>query len=255
MATRRTVTVKIGGKAAEKTELLRALFREMKALSGTHRFLLVHGGGAEVTAVSRKFGIQAVFTDGVRMTSPEEMDIVDMVLSGKINKQLVRLCRSCGLDAVGLSGSDGGIFLGTARGGSRTGDIATVEPRLLATLLEAGYLPVISSTSMDSSGTALNINADAAAFCLAGRLRADVLLFFSDIPGVLRDGKAIPRLAPSEARKLIETGVVTGGMIPKVSASLGAIEEGVGRVVIGQYDTEGTLEDFLADRRGIAIAS
>jgi acetylglutamate kinase len=255
MADMQTIVVKIGGKAAEKTELLRGLFREMKELSGTYRFLLVHGGGAEVTAVSKKFGIQAVFKDGVRQTTPEEMDIVDMVLSGRINKQLVRLCRACGLDAVGLSGSDGGIFLGRARGKSRTGDIATVAPRLLSTLLEAGFLPVVSSTSMDAAGTALNINADAAAFALASRLRAEVLLFFSDIPGVLRDGVAIPRLDAGEAQKLIADGVVTGGMIPKVSASLEALGEGVGRVVIGEYETEGTLMDFLSDKRGTAIAS
>lgn len=255
MADGMTVVVKIGGKAAEKTELLRGLFREMKALSGAYRFLLVHGGGAEVTAVSQRFGIQAVFKDGVRQTSPEEMDIVDMVLSGKINKQLVRLCRASGLDAVGLSGSDGGVFLGTARGACRTGDICSVDPRLLTTLLDAGFLPVVSSTSMDAEGTALNINADTAGFALARCLRAEVLLFFSDIPGVLRDGKAIPRLDAGEAEKLIADGVVTGGMIPKVSASLAALREGVGRVVIGQYDTEGTLGDFLSDRRGTAIAS
>ena len=167
-----TILIKIGGKAAEQTAELAALCDEMRALSAEHRVVLVHGGGAEVTAVSRRLGIEAVFHDGRAPTLREEMDIVDMVLAGKVNKQLVRLLRARGVNAVGLSGSDGGIFTGRALGAprgfaqTRTGEISGTDDSLLVLLLSNGYLPVISSTSMDAEGRGLNINADAAAFGL-----------------------------------------------------------------------------------------
>ena len=143
------IVVKIGGKAAENRESLGALADELLALSREQRMVLVHGGGAEVTAVSRKLGFEAVFKNGVRQTSPEEMDIVDMVLAGKVSSQLVRLLRTRGLDAVGLTGADGGTFTGEPIGGrgaaTRTGEITRVDARLLETLLGGGWLPVLSS--------------------------------------------------------------------------------------------------------------
>ena len=161
----------------------------MGALSKDHRFLLVHGGGAEVTALSRKLGIESVFTNGLRQTSSTEMDVVDMVLAGKVNKHLVRLLRTRGLDAVGLSGSDGGILKGKSVGNlpdgslSRTADVVGVDDRLLKLLTDNGFLPVIASPSMDSTGLALNLNADTAAFSLAVALSCAALVFLSDIPG------------------------------------------------------------------------
>ena len=179
--------VKIGGKAADDRGCMAGLADELAALSREHPVVLVHGGGAEVTAVSRAFGIEAVFKDGVRQTSAQEMDVVDMVLRGKVNSQIVRLLRSRGLNAAGVSGSDGGTFTGEPLGGpgspTRTGEITQVDPRLLTTLLAAGFLPVVSSTSMDSEGVGLNINADTAAFKVAAKLQAAVLVFLSDIPG------------------------------------------------------------------------
>ncbi len=148
----RTVLLKIGGAAAENERSLADLAAEMLTLSKTMRLVLVHGGGAEVTSLSRRLGIEAVFEKGVRQTSPAEMDIVDMVLSGKVNKRLVRLLRTRGLNAVGLSGSDGGMFTGTPMGESRTGAVAAIDDRLPNLLLANGYLPVVSSTSMDARG-------------------------------------------------------------------------------------------------------
>jgi acetylglutamate kinase len=253
----KSVIVKIGGKAAENTERLRELCAEMAGLSARFRFIIVHGGGAEVTVLSRKLGMEAVFNNGVRQTSAAEMDVVDMVLCGKVNKHLVRLCRSCGLDAVGLSGSDGALFIGRPMNGapseSRTGEVAAVQPRLLELLLREGFLPVISPTSMDERGRGLNINADEAAFALACALSADSLVFLSDIPGILRDGKVIDRLAGSQTRECIDSGVISGGMIPKATASVQAIGSGVANVIIGQYDHEGALSDLLEGKVGTRI--
>ncbi len=252
------VLVKIGGRAAEDSARLGELCAEMGRASAGRSFLLVHGGGAEVTFLSRRLGIEAVFTDGIRQTSPEEMDIVDMVLAGRMNKHIVRVCRTCGLDAVGVSGSDGGLFMGQSSGGgreSRTGEILVVDRRLLDLLLDRGFLPVIAPTSMDAQGRGLNINADSVAFALARELPADALVFLSDIPGVLRGGTVIPELSAGDATELVKAGVITGGMIPKVSASLDALSHGVGAVVIGRFEGPGDLDRLLAGKAGTRLSA
>ncbi len=210
-----------------------------------------------MTAVSRKLGIEAVFKNGIRQTSPAEMDIVDMVLTGKVNTRLVRLCREAGLDAVGLCGCDGGSFLGVPMTGStgenRTADVGPMNLRLLKLLLENGYLPVISPASMDERGRGVNINADSAAFGLAGEIRASSLVFLSDIPGILRDGTVIPRLDVAGAKDLVSAGVVSGGMIPKVSASIDALSKGVRNVIIGEYGIDGDLSALMKGGKGTMI--
>jgi len=252
-----TYLVKIGGRAAESDEGLRPLSDEMAALRSEHRLILVHGGGAEVTAVSKTFGIEAVFKDGIRQTSAAEMDIVDMVLAGRMNKRLVRLLRTRGLNAVGLSGSDGGIFTGCAMGGdpsvTRSGEVSRVDPRLLELLLDAGYLPVLASTSTDTDGNGLNINADTAALAVAISMGADALVFFSDIPGILSGGSVIQTLRGDEARDLVARGVIAGGMVPKVTASLDALDRGVSKVIIGQYDGPGSLARHLDGKQGTRL--
>jgi acetylglutamate kinase len=252
-----TILVKVGGKAAEDRGSLGALCDELKDIRRENRLVLVHGGGAEVTAVSRAFGIEAVFRDGVRQTSPEEMDIVDMVLAGKVNSQLVRLLRARGLDAVGLSGTDGGTFTGQSIGGpnaaTRTGEVTNVNVRLLQLLLDAGYLPVLSSTSMDAEGNGLNINADTAAFRLAAHLKAADLVFLSDIPGVISDGSVVQALSEAEAKDLAARGVIKGGMVPKVAASFEAIDQGVSKVIIGQYESAGSLGRLLEGKEGTRL--
>jgi len=252
-----TILIKIGGKAAEQEDALAALCDEMRALSREHRLLLVHGGGAEVTAISRKLGLEPVFRDGVRQTSAEEMDVVDMVLAGKVNKRLVRLLRVRGLDAVGLSGSDGGIFTGQPQGGpdaqTRTGEVTGVDARLLQVLLGGGFLPVLCSTSMDTDGRGLNINADTVALRIAAHVAAQTLVFLSDIPGILAEGSVLQALSAEEAQGLIARGIVNGGMIPKVTASLEAMEKGVRKVIIGQYDGAGALSRLLEGKQGTRL--
>ncbi|MGA2481333.1 MAG: acetylglutamate kinase [Spirochaetia bacterium] len=253
------IVIKIGGKAAEKEESLGALCDEMLELSRENRFLLVHGGGAEVTALSKKLGIEPVFKDGIRQTTPEEMDIVDMVLAGKVNKRLVRLLRARGLDAVGLSGADGGIVTGVPLGvpagkaANRTGEVASIDERLLELLLGSGFLPVLSSVSSSTEGLGLNINADSLAFGIAAHLKAAALVFFSDIPGILCDGSVLQAPSAAEARELISRGVITGGMIPKVTASLDALERGVQKVIIGQYESRGSLARLMEGKQGTRL--
>jgi acetylglutamate kinase len=252
-----TLLIKIGGKAAEDRQSLAALCDELASIAREHRVVLAHGGGAEVTAVSKKLGIEAVFKDGVRQTSAQEMDIVDMVLGGRINSQLVRMLRAKGLDAVGLGGSDGGTFTGQPLGGpgspTRTGEITRVDPRLLALLLEAGYLPVLASTSMDAEGGGLNINADTAAFQVAAKLGANVLVFLSDIAGVLCDGSVMQALSEAEAKDLVARGVIAGGMVPKVTASFEAMKGGVKKVIIGRYESAGALARLLEGKEGTRL--
>jgi acetylglutamate kinase len=249
--------IKIGGRAAEREEDLSALASEMALLSRENHLLLVHGGGAEVTALSKRLGMEAVFKDGVRQTSAEEMDVVDMVLAGRINKRLVRLLRVRGLNAVGLSGSDGGIFTGAPLDGApavtRTGDVTAIDARLLNLLMEGGYLPVLCSTSTDEQGRGLNINADTVAFRLAANLSAAALVFFSDIPGILSGGSVVQALSSAEARDLIARGVISGGMVPKVLASLDAMEHGVRKVIIGQYEGAGSLARLLEGKQGTRL--
>ncbi len=251
------IVLKIGGRAAESRDSLLALADEMLDLSRDNRLLLVHGGGPEVTAVSKRFGIAPVFRDGIRQTTAEEMDIVDMVLGGRINAHLVRLLRARGLDAVGVTGTDGGVIKAERRGGSpadtRTGDVTDVNPRLLELLLAHGFLPVVASPSMDAAGNALNINADTVAFRIAARLSAHALIFFSDTPGILCDGSIVQALSAEEARSLIARGVITGGMVPKVSASLEAMERGVDKVIIGQYDGAGSLARLMEGKQGTRL--
>jgi acetylglutamate kinase len=253
-----TILVKIGGRAAGREERLRELCAEMADHHGRARFLLVHGGGAEVTKISEALGIRSVFKDGLRQTSPEEMEVVEMVLSGNINKKLVRLCRLCGLPAVGISGVDGGTIIGRPIGGagnvnSRTAEIAAVDCRLLEHLLAGGYLPVISPASTDIAGRGMNVNADSAAFALSAELSSSSLVFLSDIPGIIEEGRTLAELTAAEAKGLIDRGVISGGMIPKVAASIDALSRGVQNVIIGEYGQAGALTGLLERKNGTRI--
>ncbi len=251
------VVVKIGGRAANNTALLADFARELAALGRGRRFLVVHGGGKEVSELSEKLlGKPPVFVNGVRRTSPEEMEIVEMVLNGKVNKRLVRLFQANCVMAVGLSGSDGPVFRGECLQGeapTRTGKVTGAQTKLLRLLFSGGYVPVLSSTTMDESGEGVNINADEAALDLAEALKADALLYLSDIPGVLKENEVIAALGARQARVEIASGVISGGMIPKVESALGALACGVKRVVIGEYAAPGALKKLLAGEQGTSI--
>jgi acetylglutamate kinase len=219
-----------------------------------YKFLLVHGGGGEVSILTKKFGLEPVFKDGIRMTSQEEMQYVDMILAGKVNKNLVRIFQNSGLNAVGLSGCDGAVFTGKSISpGNHTGNITNVKPEILRLFLENNYFPVISSVSMDMNGTGLNINADTAAFAIAEILDAFALVFLSDIPGILKDNEVIRELTQDNIQKEIENGVISGGMIPKVQASLNALSRGINEIVIGEFDRIGSLCELMKGNKGTMI--
>lgn len=197
--------------------------------------VVVHGGGKEITALQRTLGAEPEWRDGLRVTTDESVRAVSMVLSGVVNKRLVSALLSAGVDAVGVSGEDGGLLRANVlRGGTlgRTGEVAEVRTRLLVAWLEQGLVPVISPVSRGPDGGPLNVNADDAAAAVAASLGASELLFVSDVPGVLDGGSPVPRLGADEVEALIGSGTASGGMAPKLRAAARAAEV-AGRVRIG----------------------
>ncbi|MFW6288217.1 MAG: acetylglutamate kinase [Spirochaetota bacterium] len=251
-----SILIKLGGTAATNAAQLEMLARELPALPGP--IAIVHGGGKEVSDVSRRFGLEPVFHEGIRMTTEDEMDVVEMILCGLANKRLVRRLLRAGVNAVGISGADGGMVTGgriaDARGApSRTAKVAATNPFLVRDLWVCGYVPVIASPASDATGEAVNINADDIAFSLAGAMGVGSLLFLSDVAGVLIDGEPVSSLTPAMASAQIAAGEISGGMIPKVQNAMTAIETGVAQVVIGSYEHRGDLSALLEGRRGTAI--
>jgi acetylglutamate kinase len=255
--TARTIVVKIGGRTLSSPGVLERLVEDVAGL-GNHRIALVHGGGGEVTALAERLGIASEFADGVRMTGEQEMDVVDMVLAGLVNKRIARRFQRGGIPAAGICASDGGLLTGIPirrpdGRPSRTGRVAGRDPDLLHHLLDGGYLAVIASTFADEGGSGLNLNADDAALEIATMLEADDLVFLSDVPGILRGTEVIPWLRTAEVEGEIEAGVIAGGMIPKVRSSVGALHAGVGTVIIGTYTESSSLEELLAGHSGTRI--
>jgi acetylglutamate kinase len=237
MASKERIVVKIGGRAAENEMALLALAGEFAALSQEYDMVLVHGGGAAVSSIQKVYGIEPLFVEGKRITAPEEMDIVDMGLAGKMNKYLVRLFHKAGVNGVGLSGCDGALFSGKSfddyKGReNRSGTIAHCDPTLITLLWEKNYLPLLSSVSFDDAGRGININADEAALGVAEALKASRLLFISDIPGILNGEELIEKMNEADINQALREEVITGGMIPKVQSSLTALKQGVSAIVI-----------------------
>ena len=252
------ILLKIGGRAAEVESSLLSLAKEIKELGKSYHFILVHGGGAAVSAIQKQYGIEPLFVDGKRITGPEEMDIVDMGLAGKMNKYLVRLFFRAGLKGVGLSGCDGGLFTGKSFDDylgreNRSGMVENCDTTLLSLLLAQDYVPIISSVSHDNEGKGININADDAALGLATALRVSKLLFISDIPGILQDTSLIRSLNKQEAEDLIDQKIISGGMIPKINSSLSALQEGVRNIKISNYETDGDLSRMIKGSKGASI--
>ena len=239
-----TVVVKYGGNAMINEELKEAVIRDMVLLSLVGvRVVVVHGGGPEISGMLKKIGKESRFVKGLRYTDQETMDIVQMVLCGKVNKDLVTLLARAGGRGMGLGGMDGGLFSakqltdedGTDYG--YVGEITEVNPAPVTDLLDAGYIPVVSSVAGGADGeTAYNINADTAAAKLAIALKAKKLILLTDVRGLLRDPKdeetLIRSLKVSEVPALVKAGVISGGMIPKVECCVEAVRNGVERANI-----------------------
>ncbi len=233
------VVIKYGGNAMVSETLKQQVMEDIALLwlIGV-QVVLIHGGGPEISETMKKLGKQAVFVDGLRVTDKETVDIVQMVLAGKINKTLVNLLQMKGGHAVGLSGIDGGILEAKMKDEKLgyVGEITRVRTQPITDLLEKHYIPVISTVASDRQGNTYNINGDTAAAYIAGALNAERLIMMTDIDGILRDkddpNSLIPELTVSEAKKLYDEGVISGGMIPKVDCCIEAIARGVKYVVI-----------------------
>ena len=231
----RRVVVKYGGAAMVRHDLREAVFRDLALLACVGvQVVLVHGGGPEINEWLGRLQIQPEFRNGLRVTTPETMDVVEMVLVGRVNKQIVNGLHQVGGRAVGICGSDGGLVLARTYGdGSNglVGDVAAVNPAVLLPLLENGYIPVISSVAANAEGQAHNINADTVAGELAAALQAEKLILLTDTPGILRDrddpSSLIRQVSLAGARALIEGGIVAGGMTPKTECCIRAIAQGV----------------------------
>ena len=248
------ICIKIGGAAADDTEAVNSLLEEIRELEKKYSFVLIHGGGKEVSSISRIFGIEPQFTDGIRQTSPAEMDIVEMVLAGKVNKKLIRAAGRIGMKAAGICGSDNRLFTGTSLGPySRTGKIDSVNTEIINILHKNSILPIVSSVSMDKSGEGLNINADEAALEIAEALKAEILIYVSDIPGVMIQNSIVSELNEKECRTWIKKGEISGGMVPKVKSSLNGLRRGIRRIIIGDYQDKGDIQKFISKEKGTSL--
>ena len=233
------VVVKYGGNAMINEELKQQVMEDICLLwlIGV-KVVLVHGGGPEISQTMKRLGKEAVFLNGLRVTDKETVDIVQMVLAGKVNKSLVNLLQIKGGHAVGLSGIDGGIIEARMKDErlGYVGEITKIRTQPILDLLEHNYIPVISTVASDRQGNTYNINGDTAAAWIAGALNAKRLIMMTDIDGILRDkddpSTLIHQLTVSQAKGLYDEGIISGGMIPKVDCCIEAIEKGVQTVVI-----------------------
>ena len=237
--TGKILVVKYGGNAMINEELKQAVMGDLVLLSliGV-KVVLVHGGGPEISDLMRRVGKESQFIDGLRVTDKETAELVQMVLAGKINKNLVSLLQSKGGKAIGLSGMDGYLIQAKPLRAELgyVGEITQINVEPVLDVLEKGYTPVISTVGCDAEGNVYNINADTAAARIAAALKAESLISMTDTSGILRDkddpSTLISQITVSEAPQLMREGIISGGMIPKVDCCIEAIRRGVNRVFI-----------------------
>ena len=233
------IVVKYGGNAMVSEDLKNQVMEDVALLHMIGvQVVLLHGGGPEINSSLKKIGKEPVFRDGLRVTDEETMNVVQMVLAGKVNKDLVALLQRKGVNAVGLSGVDSRMIRVVMKDPALgyVGRITDVDVSVIRDVMDKGYVPVISTLGSDEDGKIYNINADTAAAYIAGAIGAERLFMMTDIAGILRDkddpSSLIPALDIDEAVELFREGVISGGMIPKVDCCIDAIERGVHKVII-----------------------
>ncbi len=237
--TGKLIVIKYGGNAMVNPELKQQVMEDIVLLwlIGV-KVVLIHGGGPEISGMMEKLGKEPKFVNGLRVTDQETIDIVQMVLAGKVNKDLVNLLQTKGGHAIGLSGLDGGILEAEMKDEALgfVGEINKVRTQPITDILEKNYIPVISTIAGDRQGHTYNINGDTAAAAIAGALNAERLIMMTDIAGVLMDkddpSTLLPSITVSQAQQLREDGVISGGMIPKVDCCIDALNKGVQNVTI-----------------------
>ena len=233
------VVIKYGGNAMINETLKQQVMEDIVLLwlIGV-KVVLVHGGGPEISETMSKLGKKAEFVNGLRVTDKETMDIAQMVLAGKVNKNLVNLLGTKGVKAVGISGMDGRLIEAETKNPSLgyVGAITNINAGIIQDLLDLGYIPVVSTIGCDTDGNSYNINGDTAAAYIAGALHAERLIMMTDIAGIMRDvndpTSLISEISIAEAKELYKEGVISGGMIPKVDCCIEAITAGVNKVII-----------------------
>lgn len=269
----KTIVIKLGGHAMVDPVVLENAIRDAVLLHYVGiRVVLVHGGGPEISEKMKQMGKESVFVGGLRVTDAETLEIAQMVLVGKINANIVSLIAKCGARGVGLSGSDGNIILAKKMdlqkvnvGGvqrevdlGHVGEIEWIDPALLNTLLDTGYIPVVAPIAIDRFGGNLNINADTAAGDIAIALKAHKLINMTDVDGVMDKGrtKVYRKLTIREAIDLQKSGAIGEGMIPKVQSVMKAVENGVGyaHIINGNTEHNLVLELFTHDGVGTMIS-
>lgn len=231
----RTIVVKYGGAAMKDSTLKDQVMRDLVFLACVGvRPVLVHGGGPEINSWLDKLGIEPQFKNGLRVTDAATMDVVEMVLVGRVNKEIVALISQAGGAAVGLCGKDGNLITARPQGDEGigfVGEVSSVNTKILEALVKSGYIPVVSSVAADETGQPYNINADTVAGELAAALGAEKLILMTDTAGILQDPKIpstlLPQLDIQQARELMKSGVVSGGMIPKVTCCVRSLAQGV----------------------------
>ncbi len=257
----KTFVVKYGGAVMEDEKLKTMIAKDVTLLRKIGiNIVVIHGGGKEITSLSNKLNIQTKFVNGQRYTDEETLDVVRMVLAGSINKDIVRRINIHGGRAVGISGIDGDMIkvkkyikedLGLV------GEVIDVNEALIKNLLKDGYLPVIAPMGVDVNGSVFNVNADIAAGSIAGAIDAAKLVYLSDTEGVKINNDLVPHLTEKQILDFINSGVINGGMIPKVESALNALNEGVSKVHIidGRIEHALLLEIFTEEGVGTEIVS
>ena len=263
---RKIIVVKYGGSAMASPELQRNVIKDVTLLKLVgFKPIVVHGGGKDISKWVAKVGKEPQFVNGLRVTDDETMEIAEMVL-GRVNKKLVTMVQELGVSAAGISGKDGGLLrvkkkLSGGQDIGFVGDVKQVNPKILYDLLDDDFLPIVSPIGVDDEFNTYNINADDAACAIASALGADKLVFLTDVEGLYRDfndkSSFIGRLSVSEADSLIDSGVIGGGMLPKLTNCTNAIKSGVNRVHIldGRVPHSMLLEIFTKNGFGTAIVA
>lgn len=235
------VVIKYGGNAMENEQLKQNVMEDVVLLSEVGvKLVLVHGGGPDINQTLQMVGKESKFVNGLRYTDKETMDIVQMVLAGKTNKNLVNMISKLHAKAVGISGMDGHIIetqkMVSENDLGYVGQIVKIHPELIFKLIDDGYIPVVASVGTDCQGNIYNVNADLAASAIAGALNAENMIFVSNVPGVLKnpedEDSIMTNIHISDVPKLEEDGIITGGMIPKVECCVDCVRQGVKKTVI-----------------------
>ena len=257
--TGKTIVVKYGGNAMISEELRQAVISDIILLNLVGiRVVVVHGGGPEISEMLKKIGKQSHFVDGLRYTDEETMDVVQQVLCGRVNKNLVATMNRLGGKALGLCGIDGGMFVARKQDEKYglVGDITHVDPTPVINALDSGYIPVVSTVAQgEDDETSYNVNADTAAAKLATALNAEKLILLTDVRGLLRDPKddstLIPELQLSSVPALIREGIISGGMIPKIDCCVEAVRSGVQSAIILDGRVQHSILIELLSNEGI----